>query len=205
MARRDPEIARISSVTHDGRGIADVQGKKVFVAGALAGEQVRFLRRKLHRKYDEAELLEVLEASPSRIEPRCAVFGRCGGCSMQHVSDAEQRDIKEQALRDSLQRIGRVSPEAWLPAIYVPGDDGSWHYRRRARLAVKDVAGKGRVLVGFRERHAPYVTDMRRCEVLARPVDAMIDPLSELVAGLSIRSRLPQIEVAPRFRACLRT
>lgn len=196
MARRDPEIARISSVTHDGRGIADVQGKKVFVAGALAGEQVRFLRRKLHRKYDEAELLEVLEASPSRIEPRCAVFGRCGGCSMQHVSDAEQRDIKEQALRDSLQRIGRVSPEAWLPAIYVPGDDGSWHYRRRARLAVKDVAGKGRVLVGFRERHAPYVTDMRRCEVLARPVDAMIDPLSELVAGLSIRSRLPQIEVA---------
>ncbi|MDH4106682.1 MAG: 23S rRNA (uracil(1939)-C(5))-methyltransferase RlmD [Gammaproteobacteria bacterium] len=196
MARRDPEIAVIAAVTHDGRGITEVSGKKVFVAGALAGERVRFLRRKLHRKYDEAELLEVLDASPSRIEPRCAAFGRCGGCSMQHVSEENQREIKEQALRDSLERVGRVSPARWLPALYVGGEDGSWHYRRRARLAVKDVPGKGRVLVGFRERHAPYITDMHRCEVLARPVDSLIDPLSELVAGLSIRSRLPQIEVA---------
>ena len=100
------------------------------------------------------------------------------------------------ALADNLQRIGQVEPERWLEPIYDDTTDGSWHYRRRARLAVKDVAGKGRVLVGFRERHAPYLTDMHRCEVLAQPVDGLIDPLSEMIGKLSIRKRLPQIEVA---------
>jgi len=195
-SKREPETARIESVTHDGRGIAALEGKKVFVAGALPGETVRFQRRKRRRNFDEAELLEVLEASSSRIEPRCAVYGTCGGCSLQHTSDEEQRAIKVKALADNLQRIGQVEPERWLEPIYDDTADGSWHYRRRARLAVKDVAGKGRVLVGFRERHAPYLTDMHRCEVLAKPVDGLLDPLSEMIGKLSIRKRLPQIEVA---------
>ena len=189
---REAETASIGSMTHDGRGIAAISGKKVFVAGALEGEQVRFRRRKKRRNFDEAELLEVLSASPKRIEPRCAVFGICGGCSLQHLGSAEQRQIKQHALRDALQRIGKVEPERWLPPIH----GSSWNYRRRARLAVKDVAGKGRVLVGFRERHAPFLTDMHRCEVLAEPIGELLDPLSELVGSLSVRRRLPQIEVA---------
>lgn len=194
--QREPETAVIDGVTHDGRGIAAISGKKVFVAGALQGEEVRFQRRKRRRAYDEAELVEVLSASPSRISPRCAVFGTCGGCSLQHVSQAEQRDIKEQSLKDSMQRIASTEPDRWLPPLFDDSADAGWRYRRRARLAVKDVAAKGRVLVGFRERHAPYVTDMHRCEILAAPVDALIDPLSELIARLGIRSRVPQIEVA---------
>ena len=181
------------SVTHEGQGIADLPGKKVFVAGALAGEQVRLQRRKRRRNYDEAELLDVLEASEQRLEPRCEAFGRCGGCVFQHVSIDEQRKLKETSLKDSLERIGKVSPDRWLPPLVV-GD--GWHYRRRARLAVKHVHGKGRVLVGFRERHAPFITDMQRCEVLGQPVDALILPLSELIDTLSIRARLPQVEVA---------
>jgi 23S rRNA (uracil1939-C5)-methyltransferase len=197
MARqREPETARIGAVTHDGRGIAEVPGKKVFVAGALQGEEVRFMRRKRHRSYDDAELVDLLSSSPSRVQPRCQVYGVCGGCSLQHVAAAEQRQIKEQSLRDSIVRIGRTEPQHWLAPLFDSSVDGGWRYRRRARLAVKDVAAKGRVLVGFRERHAPYVTNMHRCEVLASPVDALIDPLSDLIAGLSIRSRLPQIEVA---------
>jgi len=194
--RKEPEVGTIEAVTHDGRGIAAVSGKKVFVAGALPGEQVRFLRRKKRRNYDEAELLEVLEPAAERITPKCAAYGVCGGCSFQHVSGEEQRAIKTRALKDNLQRIGQVEPASWLPAVYAAGDQGAWQYRRRARLAVKDVAAKGRVLVGFRERHAPYVTDMHRCEVLAAGTGGLIDPLSELIAGLSIRSRLPQIELA---------
>jgi len=197
MARRtrEPETALISSVTADGFGIADSSGKTVFVAGALAGESVRFLRRKRRRNYDEAELLEVIEPSPSRITPECAVYGICGGCSLQHVSGEDQRAIKARTLRDNLQRIGRVEPAEWLQPLH-DVSSGGWHYRRRARLAVKDVAAKGRVLVGFRERHAPYVCDMHRCEVLAEPVAELIDPLSELIGTLAIRKRLPQIEVA---------
>jgi 23S rRNA (uracil1939-C5)-methyltransferase len=194
--QRGPETAEIAAVTHDGRGIAAVAGKKVFVAGALLGEQVRFQRRKRRRNYDEAELIEVLSPSPSRIEPRCAVYGVCGGCSLQHVSAAEQREIKGRSLRDSMTRIARTEPDRWLAPLFDASPDGGWRYRRRARLAVKDVAAKGRVLVGFRERHAPFVTNMHRCEVLAAPLDNLLDPLSELIGGLSIRSRLPQIEVA---------
>jgi len=189
---REPETACIDAVTHDGKGIARLPGKTVFVAGALEGEEVRFRRRKKRKNYDEAELLEVLSASPQRIEPHCAVSGICGGCSLQHIDDEAQREIKQQALRDALERIGKVEPARWLPPIH----DSPWNYRRRARLAVKDVAGKGRVLVGFRERHAPFITDMHRCEVLAPPLDSLIDPLSEMIGRLSIRARLPQIEIA---------
>jgi 23S rRNA (uracil1939-C5)-methyltransferase len=190
--RREPEIAKIESVTHDGRGIAGIEGKKVFVSGALEGEEVRFIRRKSRRNFDEAELLEILQASPERIEAHCEAFGRCGGCSLQHVSDEQQRQIKAQTLRDNLERIGKVEARQWLAPIIGPG----WKYRRRARLAVKDVPAKGRVLVGFRERHAPFLTDMHRCEVLAAPVDGLIDALSEMIGRLSIKSRVPQIEVA---------
>ena len=185
-------MATITAVTHDGRGVADAQGKKAFVAGALEGETVTFVRRKSHRNFDEAELLEIHTASPDRIEARCAAYDRCGGCSLQHVSIEQQRRIKEQTLRDNLERIGRVEAGTWLEPMTGP----DWHYRRRARLAVKDVRAKGRTLVGFRERHAPFIADMQRCEVLAQPVDALIADLSELVGSLSIRARLPQIEVA---------
>jgi len=190
--RREPETARIESATHDGRGIAAIDGKKVFVAGALLGEEVRFQRRKSRRNFDEAELLEIIEAAPERIDARCAAYGRCGGCSLQHVSDEQQREIKSQALRDSLERIGRVTPNRWFEPMTGP----IWNYRRRARLAVKRVHAKGRVLVGFRERHAPFITDMQRCEVLAEPMDSMLEPLSELISALSISARLPQVEVA---------
>ena len=190
--RREPETAAITSVAHDGRGIAATEGKKVFVAGALEGETVTFMRRKFRRNFDEAELLEVHVASPDRIDAKCEAFDRCGGCSLQHISPEHQRDIKAQTLRDNLERIGRVEPGAWLDSMTGP----LWNYRRRARLAVKDVPAKGRTLVGFRERHAPFIADMHRCEVLAEPLDSMVADLSELVSGLSIRARLPQIEVA---------
>ena len=195
MGRRkkwEPETAQIDSATHDGRGIAAISGKKVFVAGALPGETVEFIRRKARKSFDEAELLSVIEASPDRIEAKCEAYGRCGGCSLQHVSDSYQRSIKEQTLKDNLQRIGKVTPATWLAPMTGP----IWQYRRRARLAVKDVPAKGRVLVGFREKHAPFITDMHRCEVLALPIGDWLDDLSELVANLSIRARLPQIEVA---------
>ncbi len=190
--RREPETAEITAVTHDGRGISAAQGKKVFVAGALEGETVTYVRRKFRRNFDEAELLEVDRPSPDRIEAKCAAFGRCGGCSLQHVSAAHQRAIKSQTLRDNLERIGSVEPNRWLEPMTGP----VWNYRRRARLAVKDVPAKGRTLVGFRERHAPFITDMHQCEVLAEPIDAMLPALSDLIGDLTIRARLPQIEVA---------
>jgi 23S rRNA (uracil1939-C5)-methyltransferase len=185
------EIATVASLTHDGEGVVR-QGKTAFVAGALPGERIRFRRTRRHRQHDEAELLEVLEPSASRVVPRCAHFGICGGCVLQHLSADAQLEAKQTELRDNLERMGKVSPREWLAPLRGP----VWNYRRRARLGSKFVIKKDRVVVGFRERLAPYVAELQRCEVLAAPVGEMIAPLAAMLNGLSIRHRIPQIEAA---------
>lgn len=194
MARKlpDPETALIVDTTVDGRGVARPPGKAVFIHGALTGETVRFQRRKKRRSYDEADLLEILTSAPERVEPGCAVFGICGGCSLQHLAPARQLDMKQGVLLDNLQRIGHVEPAEILAPISGP----AWGYRRKARLAAKYVTKKGRVLVGFRERNKPYVTDMARCETLHPALGDRLVELAALIESLSIRDRVPQIEAA---------
>lgn len=183
----------IRDLAHDGRGVGSNEaGKTVFAHGALPGEQVVVRREKKRRDLDEGVTESVLTPSPDRVEPRCRYFGQCGGCALQHLAPAAQRRMKEQMLLAQLSRLGKVSPETVMPAIEGP----EWGYRRRARLGVKDVPRKGRVLVGFRERRTPYVTDMTRCEVLVPAVGERLEALSEMVGRLSVRARLPQIEVA---------
>jgi 23S rRNA (uracil1939-C5)-methyltransferase len=185
------EIATVAALTHDAEGVVR-EGKAAFVAGALPGERIRFKRTRRHRQHDEAELLEVLEPSADRVAPKCAHFGVCGGCALQHLSADAQLNIKQTELRDNLERVGKVVPREWLPPLRGP----VWNYRRRARLGSKFVTKKDRVVVGFRERLAPYVAEVQRCEVLAQPVGALIAPLAVMLNGLSIRHRIPQIEVA---------
>jgi 23S rRNA (uracil1939-C5)-methyltransferase len=186
------EPVEIVDLDHDGRGVARIGGKVVFVPLALPGESVRLGRRRRRAGHDVAELASVERASPDRVAPRCEHFGTCGGCALQHLAPAAQIAAKGRELLAQLERIGRVSPATVLPALVGP----AWEYRRRARLGVKYVPKKGRVLVGFRERESPYVTDVRRCHVLAPPVGALVAPLAAMIDALSIRDRLPQIEVA---------
>ena len=146
-AQYSSETGVVAALTHEGAGVIH-EGKTAFVAGALPGESVRFRRQRSHRQHDEALLEEVLTASAERVTPRCRHFDVCGGCALQHLAGAAQLRLKEQQLRDTLERIGHVTPERWLPPIAGP----SYGYRRRARLGVKYVERKQRVLVGFRER-----------------------------------------------------
>ncbi len=192
--KRLPRQATVEIVdmSHDGRGVARLDGKTVFVAGALQGEQVEIEVEKRRRRYDVARVVTVLDASPDRVTPRCAAFGVCGGSALQHQSIDGQRAAKRGALEAALTRIGEVRPGRWLDDL----TGSEWSYRRKARLGVKYVTRKERVLVGFRERLVPYITDMQRCEVLAAPVGELIAPLAELIGGLTIRASLPQIEVA---------
>ncbi|HSC15196.1 MAG TPA: 23S rRNA (uracil(1939)-C(5))-methyltransferase RlmD [Gammaproteobacteria bacterium] len=184
--------ATIVDLTHDGVGVADVDGRRIFVADALPGERVEITLRKRRRKLQEADLRRVLEASPSRVQPKCPYFGRCGGCALQHLEHRSQVELKERVVAEALKRIGAVEPVEWLPPVL----SQPWHYRRRARLGVKFVTAKNRVLVGFRERAGPYITDMLGCPVLMPPVDALLGELAELIEKSSVRERLPQIEVA---------
>jgi 23S rRNA (uracil1939-C5)-methyltransferase len=184
--------ADIVDLAHDGRGVARVGGKAVFIDGALPGERVRFRVLKRRRQLDEAGLVDVLVASPDRVAPRCAHFGVCGGCSLQHLSPAAQLAAKQNQLLENLQRIGKVQPAQILDPLCGP----EWAYRRRARLGVKYVHKKGRVLAGFREREKPYIADIRRCEVLLAPLAELPRELAALAETLEIREKLPQVEVA---------
>jgi 23S rRNA (uracil1939-C5)-methyltransferase len=193
VARLDVQAdVTVQDLAHDGRGVARLNGKAVFVSGALPGETVRIALTKRRRQFDEARLLEVLRPSADRVVPRCAHFGVCGGCSLQHLAPAAQLAAKQRQLLENLERIGRVSPVRVLPPLAGP----AFHYRRRARLGVRYVHKKGRVLAGFREQDKPYVADLKRCEVLEEPLGDLPAALAALAETLEIREQLPQVEVA---------
>ncbi len=182
----------IDSIDLEANGVARHDGKVVFVRGALPGETVIAARVRRKPKFDVAETVQVLRASSQRVTPRCPHFGTCGGCSMQHLDPAAQLAIKQRVLEDQLWHLARLRPSTVLRAVAGP----SWGYRHRARLSVRHVAKKGGVLVGFHERQSSYVADMRECHVLPAAVSALLVPLRGLVAAMTIRDRLPQIEVA---------
>ncbi len=184
--------AQVLSLAQDGRGVARAAGKIVFVDGALPGEVVESQRWRCKHTFDLANLTRVLRESSARVMPRCPHYERCGGCSLQHLEPRAQVAVKQRVLEDSLARIGKVEPDTLLSPIQGP----YWGYRQRARLSVRHVAKKGGALVGFRERRARRVVDMDSCEVLPPRISALIDPLRELISGLALGNRIPQIEVA---------
>ena len=193
--RADEAVERllhIESLDHEAQGIARHEGKVVFVEGALPGETVRARITRRKAQFDQAITVAVLHPGPSRVVPRCPHFGVCGGCNMQHADPAAQVAFKQRILEDNLARIGRVKPEALLPTIQGP----AWGYRQRARVSVRHVVKKGGVLVGFHEKSSSFVADMQRCDILPPHVSALLVPLRHLVMALSIRERMPQVEVA---------
>lgn len=186
----EEEVAEVTALTLEGSGVLRPAGKRVLVPGALVGEEVAFHRRRRRRNYDEGVLLKIRRASPDRVEPVCEYFGTCGGCSLQHLSADAQLVMKEATLIDSLARLADIEPEKVLPPIR----GAEWGYRRKARLGVRHVEKKGRVLVGFRESEKPWVADMLTCATVEPAISRLIEPLSGLIGSLSIRARLPQVE-----------
>ncbi|MFP5418641.1 MAG: 23S rRNA (uracil(1939)-C(5))-methyltransferase RlmD [Gammaproteobacteria bacterium] len=182
----------ILSLDHEGHGVARIDGKVTFVDGALAGERAEIAIYRKHAKYNSANALNILKASAQRTDPRCPHFGRCGGCSMQHLEASAQVAAKQRVLEDNLARIGKIKPDVMLAALHGP----SWAYRTRARLSARWVDKKGGGLVGFREKRSSYIADMSSCEVLTPDVSALIQPLRALINELSNADRIPQIEVA---------
>jgi 23S rRNA (uracil1939-C5)-methyltransferase len=182
----------IVALDQEGRGIARVDGKAIFVEGALIGEQVDadVFRRKPN--YEQARMTALHRRSAERVDPLCPHFGVCGGCSMQHLDAPAQVANKQRVLEDALWHIARIRPEQLLAPIHGP----SWGYRQRARLSVRHVAKKGGVLVGFHEKKSSFVADMTVCPVLPPHISALLPELRALVGRLSVRDRLPQIELA---------
>jgi 23S rRNA (uracil1939-C5)-methyltransferase len=182
----------IESLDHEGRGIAHADGKVIFIEGALTGERVTYSSYRKKPSYEQAQVGQILKQTYMRVQPKCANFGVCGGCSMQHLEARAQVAVKQRVLEDNLERIGKVKAETMLPPIY----GQPWGYRQRARLSVRHVLKKGKTLVGFREKNGKYVADMQHCEILPPKIAGLLPLLGELNESFTTRDILPQIEVA---------
>ncbi|MBI4998265.1 MAG: 23S rRNA (uracil(1939)-C(5))-methyltransferase RlmD [Rhodocyclales bacterium] len=191
--------ALIESLDNEGRGIAHVDGKVIFIEGALFGERVEFASYRRKPTYEQAQAVAIIQASSQRVTPRCPHFGVCGGCSMQHLEASAQTAAKQRVLEDALWHLARLKPETVFPPISGP----AWGYRHRARLSVRHVAKKGGVLVGFHEKRSSYVAVMNSCAVLPPAVSDLIEPLKALIGSMSRPDRLPQIEVAVGDNQCV--
>ena len=186
------QIYDIESLDYEGRGIARREGKTIFIEGALTGESVSASVYLKKPQFEMAHVQRIYRESSQRVEPQCENFGRCGGCSLQHLTPMAQVAAKQRVLEDNLDRIAKVSVGQILAPIHGP----SWGYRRRARLTARYVFKKGGSLIGFHERRSSFVTEMQSCEVLLPRISKLLPAMRQLVGSLSICQRLPQIEVA---------
>ncbi len=182
----------IESLSHEGRGVAHIDGKVLFVDFALPGERVEFKYTRTSKNFDEGKAVRVIEASPERTEPICQHFGVCGGCSMQHQDHEAQIRSKQQALMEQFEHMAKVQPDEILSPLRGPVE----HYRQKARLGVRYVQKKGKVLVGFREKGNSFLADLERCPILHASVGERLTELSDLIMGMDARESIPQIEVA---------
>lgn len=192
LAPQPIQTAFIESLDQEGRGVAHVDGKTIFIDGALPQERVTYQSHHVKPTFEVANVVQVLKQSNQRVKPQCPHFGVCGGCKLQHLDFAAQVAAKQRLLENDFKHIGKVKPVNMLPPLYGP----TWGYRHKARLSVKYVDKKQRVLVGFNEKATRFVSDMNSCEVLVPDVSALIQPLQEMIFQLSLRDKIPQIELA---------
>lgn len=171
----------IAALSHEGRGIARVAGKVAFVAGALPGERVEAHCTARHKRFDEYQLVRVLTASAQRVAPECPLVGRCGGCDLQHLAAATQRQHKQQTVLDLLKRQAQLLPEQ----VEAPVCLDAYGYRRRARLAVEVPRSGGRgVRVGFRAAGSSEVVAVDECPVLVPALARLPGKLQAAIAGM---------------------
>lgn len=187
-----PSLALVHALSHDGRGIAHIDGKTVFLEGGLPGEIVSFIYNKRRAKFDEGTVLTVNTESRDRDLPKCTYFGNCGGCALQHLRSFAQIKHKQSVLLEQLQHFGKVIPETVLE----PVESANTGYRRKARLGVRFVNKKNKVLIGFREKRSHFLLDMDSCEVLDPKIAKILPALKLFVAHLEAVQSIPQIEVA---------
>jgi 23S rRNA (uracil1939-C5)-methyltransferase len=189
---KQPVAASILDLTHEGVGVARVEGKTVFIDQALPGEDVHFIYTQRKRNYDHGKLQHIDKASPLRVTPACPHFGVCGGCALQHMQAEQQIHLKQKILLDNLQRIGHVQPDKIREPITGP----LWGYRRKARLGLKYVEKKEKLLIGFRESASRYLADLSVCKVLHPAVGEHLEDIVHCIRSLSCYKAIPQIEVA---------
>ena len=191
--------AFVESLDNEGRGFARVDGKAIFIEGALSGEHVEYASYQCKSRYEQAHAIRILRSSSQRVTPHCPHFGTCGGCSMQHLDASAQIAAKHRVLEDALWHLAKLKPDV----VYPPITGSPWGYRNRARLSVRYVSKTEGTRVGFREKRSSHVTEMNSCAVLPPSISNILPGLKVLLEGMSAPESIPQIEVAIGDAQCV--
>lgn len=188
----DIVTATVENLSHEGRGVTHVDGKTVFIHNALPGEKVEFKYTYCSRSHDEAKMTTIIAPSDDRVSPACRHYEFCGGCQMQHMSMEKQIEHKQNILLEQLKHFGKTSPKK----VINPVTAQELGYRRKARIGVRHIPKKERVLVGFRERNGRYIADLKQCVVLHPELGEKLEILGKLIEQLSCYQHVPQLETA---------
>lgn len=194
---------KVERLSHEGRGIAhyaegmdhpsDKQGKKVFIRYALPGETVEAQITHQAKKLEEADNIQLIgEPNPHRIDPICPHFGVCGGCSMQHIQPDEQIRLKQEVLKSHFEHFAGIQPEQWLEPLRSTRID----YRHKARIGVRYLPNKNKVLMGFREAQSNRLTEIHTCKILDTELDQALPEIRKLLQSLKGKSDIGHIELA---------
>ena len=181
----------IERLAHDGRGIAHEGGRTWFVAGALAGETVEARVLAARNQIVEARVERLIATSELRREPPCALAGRCGGCTLQHLAQAEQVALKQRSLADQLHRLAALEPREWAAPLL----GSEFGYRRRARLAVRYDPKSRHLAVGFRAAASQAIVDVDACPVLVQALQPLLAALPGVLRSLQRPQAIGHVEL----------
>jgi 23S rRNA (uracil1939-C5)-methyltransferase len=185
---------KIDKLDNNGCGVGQYKSKPIFIESALPNElvEVRLIEEK--NKFSRAKLINIVDESTYRVDPKCKHFSRCGGCDLQHLTIAEQILFKENKTSSLMSRVGlnqeSIAKLPWQNAV----QSLAWHYRRKARIGVQ-YNKKGQATIGFREKSSNQLVSIKSCPVLAQPIDKIFPILSTLVNELSVKNAIGHIEV----------
>lgn len=184
------QLLDIERLSHDGRGIAFLEGRTWFVSGALPGEHVQVQVLAARSKVVEAQVLTVHSSSPDRITPQCPWVGQCGGCTLQHLPHAQQIELKHNNLVEQFSRAA-VVPAAWAEPLV----GAAFAYRRRTRVAVRYDVKRKQVQVGFRGLASQAIVEVDACVILAAELQPVFAGLSALLNNFKQPQALGHIEL----------
>jgi 23S rRNA (uracil1939-C5)-methyltransferase len=184
----------VTQLDHLGAGIAQHQGKVVFIPQALPGEQVSVQLTDQKKSFAKAKLIKIEQQSPERVDASCPHYGHCGGCDLQHLALDAQQKHKQQSLNELMVKLS--GSDTLAPQVQaVPLVSAPWHYRRRARLATYFNNNDKSLKLGFRALSSKQIVPIKQCPVLAEPLSALIGPFSILLARLKAKASLGHLEL----------
>ena len=181
VQKNDRLLVHVEDLTHDGAGVAKVDGYPLFIQGALPGEDVRVHVLKTLKSYGFAKLLEIENASPNRVDAPCPVFDTCGGCQIQHLSYEGQKGFKQKMVRDAITRIGKL-PD--VPVHAVKGMEDPWRYRNKSQIPFG--VQNGHTVAGFYESRSHTIADTDVCLIQTLEADAIMVGLKKSLLEMGI-------------------